>query len=92
MKNFDRSEVLSFISDLYKDVNGVRPRFYNFNEWSDAELEAFTDQLEAQLKENLEFLLKEHLLIGLLYQSGLNRFPYILKTNLVMQRKFLDFV
>ena len=39
---------------MYKDVNGVRPRFYNFNEWSDAELEAFTDQLEAQLKENLE--------------------------------------
>ena len=54
MKNFERSDVLSWISDLYKDVNGVRPRFYNFNEWSDAELEAFTDQLEAQLKENQE--------------------------------------
>ena len=54
MKNFERSDVLSWISDLYKDVNGVRPRFYNFNEWSDDELEAFTDQLEAQLKENQE--------------------------------------
>ena len=54
MNNFDRVEVLSFISDLYKDVNGVRPRFYNFNEWSDAELEAFTDKLIAQLKENQE--------------------------------------
>ena len=54
MNNFDRSEVLSFISDLYKDVNGVRPRFYNFNEWSDNELEVFTDQLIAQLKENEE--------------------------------------
>ena len=54
MNNFDRSEVLSFISDLYKDVNGVRPRFYNFNEWSDNELEIFTDQLIAQLKENEE--------------------------------------
>ena len=37
MKKFDRVDVLSYISDLYKDVNGVRPRFYNFNEWSDAE-------------------------------------------------------
>ena len=54
MNNFDRSEVLSYISDLYKDVNGVRPRFYNFHEWSDSELEAFTDKLIAQLKENEE--------------------------------------
>ena len=54
MNNFDRSEVLSFISDLYKDVNGVRPRFYNFHEWSDSELEAFTDKLIVQLKENEE--------------------------------------
>ena len=54
MKKFDRVEVLSYISDLYKDVNDVRPRFYNFNEWSDNELEIFTDQLIAQLKENEE--------------------------------------
>ena len=54
MKNFERSDVLSWISDLYKDVYGIRPRGYGFNEWSDAELEAFTDQLLAQLKENEE--------------------------------------
>ena len=54
MKDFKRNEVLGFISDLYKDVNGVRPRFYNFHEWSDSELEAFTDKLIAQLKENQE--------------------------------------
>ena len=58
MKDFKRNEVLSYISDLYKDVNGVRPRFYNFHEWSDNELEAFTDKLIAQLKENEEL---EHL-------------------------------
>ena len=52
--NFNRQDTLSFISDLYKDVNGVRPRFYNFHEWSDSELEAFTDKLIAQLKENQE--------------------------------------
>ena len=54
MKDFKRNEVLGFISDLYKDVNGVRPRFYNFHEWSDIELEIFTDKLIAQLKENEE--------------------------------------
>ena len=54
MKDFKRNEVLSWISDLYKDVYGIRPRGYNFNEWSDAELEAYTDQLIAQLKENEE--------------------------------------
>ena len=32
MKKFDRVEVLSYISDLYKDVNGIRPRFYDFND------------------------------------------------------------
>ena len=45
MKKFDRVEVLSYISDLYKDVNGVRPRVYNFHEWSDIELEAFTENI-----------------------------------------------
>ena len=54
MKDFKRNEVLSYISDLYKDVNGVRPRFFNFNDWSDAELEAFEAQLSAHLKENEE--------------------------------------
>ena len=54
MKNFKRNEVLSWISDLYKDVNGVRPRWYNFNEWSDGELEVYTDKLIVQLKENEE--------------------------------------
>ena len=54
MKDFKRNEVLSWISDLYKDVYGIRPRGYNFNEWFDDELEAYTDQLIAQLKENEE--------------------------------------
>ena len=54
MKKFDRVDVLSWISDLYKDVNGVRPRWYNFQEWDDNCLEAFTNQLLAELKENEE--------------------------------------
>ena len=52
MKKFDRSDVLNYISDLYKDVNGFRPRGYGFNEWSDAELNSFWDDLIVQLKEN----------------------------------------
>ena len=54
MNNFNRKDTLSWISDLYKDVNGVRPRWYNFNEWSDECLEKFTDDLLVQLKENEE--------------------------------------
>ena len=54
MKNFERSDVLSWISDLYKDVHGVRPRYINFKEWSDGELEVYTDKLIVQLKENEE--------------------------------------
>ncbi len=51
MKDFKRNEVLSWISDLYKDVHGVRPRYINFKEWSDGELEVYTDKLIVQLKE-----------------------------------------
>ena len=54
MKNFERSDVLSWISDLYKDVHGVRPRYINIKEWSDGELEVYTDKLIVQLKENEE--------------------------------------
>ena len=52
MKKFDRSDVLSWISDLYKDVHGTRPRGYNFDEWTDADLESWTDDLIEQLKIN----------------------------------------
>ena len=51
MKNFDRSDVLSWISDLYKDVYGVRPRGHNFNEYSNEELETYVDELSERLKE-----------------------------------------
>jgi hypothetical protein len=53
-----RGEILNLISDLYKDVYGSRPRGYGFNEWPDAELNSFWDDLIVQLKENEE---TEHL-------------------------------
>ena len=40
--------------DLYKDVNGVRPRWYNYDEMSELDLERELDSLEEQLKVNME--------------------------------------
>ena len=41
----EREDVMMWISDLYKDVNGFRPRGYKFNEWSNQELEDFVNDL-----------------------------------------------
>ena len=52
----DREDVMMWVSDLYKDVYGIRPRCYNFNAFSNAELAGFVNDLieererEAQLE------------------------------------------
>ena len=52
----DRDDVMMWVSDLYKDVYGIRPRYYNFNAFSNAELAGFVNDLieererEAQLE------------------------------------------
>ena len=46
MKKFDRVEVLGFISDLYKEAFGVRPRGINYFEWSVEELRTEWKRLE----------------------------------------------
>ena len=38
-------ETLMWVSDLYKDVNGFRPRGYNFHNWSFQELADFVTDL-----------------------------------------------
>jgi len=38
-------EALMWVSDLYKDVNGFRPRGYNFSSWSFQELTDFINDL-----------------------------------------------
>ena len=38
MTNSERNETISYISDVYKDVNGIRPRNYNWEAFSDKEL------------------------------------------------------
>ena len=41
----EREDVMMWVSDLYKDVYGIRPRGYNFSEWSNQELEDFVNDL-----------------------------------------------
>ena len=44
----ERNDVMMWVSDLYKDVYGIRPRGYNFSEWSNQELEDFINDLWEQ--------------------------------------------
>lgn len=41
-------ECLLWVSDLYKDVNGIRPRWYNFTEFTYKELSDFVNNLLEQ--------------------------------------------
>ena len=52
----DRDDVMMWVSDLYKDVYGIRPRGYNFEAFSNAELEDFVNDLieESEREAELE--------------------------------------
>jgi len=41
-------ECLLWVSDLYKDVYGIRPRGYNFHNWSFQELTDFVNSLSEE--------------------------------------------
>ena len=57
IKNQDEKvECLMWISDLYKDVYGFRPRGYNFEAWSFQELTDFVNDLFKQYEEEEELL------------------------------------
>ena len=47
-------DTLMWVSDLFKDVNGFRPRGYNFHEWSFQELADFVTDLMALNIEQVE--------------------------------------
>ena len=51
----EKDECLMWISDLYKDVNGFRPRGYNFDEWSFQELTKFVNDLSDQADQEREY-------------------------------------
>ena len=46
---WNRDDLVGYISDRYKELNGIRPRF-NWDEWSIEELEAECDRLSAQIE------------------------------------------
>jgi len=46
---WNRDDLVGYISDRYKELNGIRPRF-NWDEWSIEELEAEADSLNAQIE------------------------------------------
>jgi len=48
MTKSERSETISIISDVYKDVNGIRPRNYNWDAFTDKELTEFLDDLHKE--------------------------------------------
>ena len=50
----EKNECLMWISDLYKDVYGFRPRGYNFETWSFQELTDFVYYLFKQYVEEEE--------------------------------------
>ena len=51
----EKTECLMWISDLFKDVHGIRPRGYNFQEWSFDELTNFVNDLSAQADAEREY-------------------------------------
>jgi len=46
-----RQDLISIISDLYKDIHGVRPRFARWEEYSDEQLQAWIERLAAEAEE-----------------------------------------
>ena len=47
-------ECLQWVSDLYKDVYGIRPRGYNFHNWSFGELTDFVNDLSEENNRQIE--------------------------------------
>ena len=47
-------DTLMWVSDLYKDVYGMRPRGYNFHNWSFQELTDFVNDLSEENTRQVE--------------------------------------
>ena len=50
----EREDVLMWVSDLYKDVYGFRPRCYNWDAFSNAELAKFVNDLLEESEEQAQ--------------------------------------
>ena len=51
----EKNECLMWVSDLYKDVYGFRPRGYNFEAWSFQELTDFVNGLSEEAEKEAEY-------------------------------------
>ena len=51
----EKDECLMWVSDLYKDVYGYRPRGYNFEAWSFQELTDFVNDLSEEAEKEAEY-------------------------------------
>lgn len=50
MTTWNRDDFIGYISDTYKELNGIRPRFFDWDAMSIQELEAECDRLSAQVE------------------------------------------
>ena len=50
----ERQDLMSFISDTFKAINGIRPRWWNLNEWPLEELRTEAKSLEDEVIESIE--------------------------------------
>ena len=50
----ERADLASYISDTFKAINGIRPRFWNLQNWSLADLRAEAKALEVEVVESIE--------------------------------------
>lgn len=51
----DFNECLMYVSDLYKDAYGIRPRGYNFSKFSFGELERFMNDICVTIEEEVAY-------------------------------------
>lgn len=49
------NECLMWVSDLYKDAYGFRPRGYNFSNWTFKELESFVNDLSDSIEADVAY-------------------------------------
>lgn len=47
---WNKDDLIGYISDAYKDLHGIRPRFFDWDAMSIPELEAEADALSAQIE------------------------------------------
>ena len=50
----EREDLASYISDTFKAINGIRPRWWDLREWSIADLRAEAKSLEDEVVESIK--------------------------------------